>query len=442
MFPSIDQALLNHTVCDYIIYALHPRNMSSPQEHGFESYGTERIPALFHWFRLDVPMTENNALQEAFHVAHLYEIYAPMYNRHPSLYNEDHVDVLHRRIAYPPDVEASNFLDWGKYYTISWNTGHALRNAFTQARIKLGEAVQPIGWTKANPWGIYDFFTPLNKAGFPHIPEPEGVAGDLALTGFFWDESEMRSHVARLQFWAICTATLADIYSAYTYRKGHNMMYAGYTHSSPALVAAHRLYSRIAKYDVQPQSMDYFSDDGFSDASSDAGAQSAPARLQIEATPASEPPASPVSDVFSAASWAGQTPSWAPETPMYSPKSEPAARPAAPAPPESVYDWSVAPASPASGSLADSESESSVHTPATSADGTISSQDSMYPGDVFGVNETANRYNELTQRWLGGVIPWGDDPRYQVDRDHWTYNRMMETLTDITIAQLAGSAAH
>ncbi|KAG8680748.1 hypothetical protein FRC08_016078 [Ceratobasidium sp. 394] len=237
-------------------------------------------------------------------------------------------------------------------------------------------------------------------------------------------------------------------------------MYAGYTHSSPALVAAHRLYSRIAKYDVQPQSMDYFSDDGFSDASSDAGAQSAPARLQIEATPASEPPASPVSDVFSAASWAGQTPSWAPETPMYSPKSEPAARPAAPAPPESVsstsppplirlpielpqtYDWSVAPASPASGSLADSESESSVHTPATSADGTISSQDSMYPGDVFGVNETANRYNELTQRWLGGVIPWGDDPRYQVDRDHWTYNRMMETLTDITIAQLAGSVAH
>ncbi|KAG9080088.1 hypothetical protein FS749_008130 [Ceratobasidium sp. UAMH 11750] len=207
-------------------------------------------------------MTENNALQEAFHVAHLYEIYAPMYNRHPSIYNKDHMDVLHCRIPYPPDVETSNFLDWGKYSTISWNTGHALRNAFMQARVKLGEAVQPIRWTKANPWGIYDCFTPLNNTGFPCIPEPEGVAGDLALTGFFWDEPEMRAYIACLQFWAICTMTLADIYSAYTYRKGHNTMYTGYTHSSPALIAAHCLYSRIAKYDVQPQSMDYLSDNG------------------------------------------------------------------------------------------------------------------------------------------------------------------------------------
>ncbi|KAG9073909.1 hypothetical protein FS749_014576 [Ceratobasidium sp. UAMH 11750] len=66
----------------------------------------------------------------------------------------------------------------------------------------------------------------------------------------------------------------------------------------------------------------------------------------------------------------------------------------------------------------------------------------MYPSDLFGINKMANQYNELTQCWLGGVIPWGDDPWYQVDHDHWTYNQMMETLTDITITQLAESTAH
>ncbi|KAG9082123.1 hypothetical protein FS749_007091 [Ceratobasidium sp. UAMH 11750] len=193
---------------------------------------------------------------------------------------------------------------------------------------------------------------------------------------------------------------------------------------------------------------------------SDAGTQLTPARLQIEVPPASEPPASPVSDVFSTTSWASKSLCWAPKMSMYSPKSKPAARPTALAPPESVsstspsplirlpiellqtYDWSANPASPASSSLADSESESSMHTPTTSADGTISSQDSMYPSDLFGVNKMANQYNELTQHWLGGVIPWGDDPQYQVDHDHWTYNQMMETLTDITITQLAKSTAH
>ncbi|KAG9075092.1 hypothetical protein FS749_013274 [Ceratobasidium sp. UAMH 11750] len=101
--------------------------------------------------------------------------------------------------------------------------------------------------------------------------------------------------------------TLADIYSTYTYHKGHNTLYAGYTHSSPALVATHHLYSHIAKYDVQPQSMDYLSNDGFGNMSSNAGAQSTLARLQIEAPPASEPLASPVSNVFSTASWASKS---------------------------------------------------------------------------------------------------------------------------------------
>ncbi|KAG8684124.1 hypothetical protein FRC08_013867 [Ceratobasidium sp. 394] len=50
------------------------------------------------------------------------------------------------------------------------------------------------------------------------------------------------------------------------------MAYAGYTHSSAALVTAHYFYLPIAKCDVQCQSMGYFSTASFCDSPSNTSA--------------------------------------------------------------------------------------------------------------------------------------------------------------------------
>jgi hypothetical protein len=111
--------------------------------------------------------------------------YADKHNDHWTLYNYNHPDVLECRIYQSPNIEIIGDLDSDKCWRVSLSTATALRTAFRQVRINLGEATGLPNWNHDRPWDDYEFGPALIVAGFPYIPKPEGWSGPDALTQNF-----------------------------------------------------------------------------------------------------------------------------------------------------------------------------------------------------------------------------------------------------------------
>jgi hypothetical protein len=210
----------------------------------------------------DVSLIGRQAFIEAYHLVDLYNCYADKHNDHWTPYNYNHPDVLERRIWQTPDLEIIGDLDSDKRWRVSLSTATALRAAFQQVRINLGEVLQLPNWNRSRPWDDYDFELTLLEEGFPYIPEPKGWSGPDALTQNFGAYYEVVEHVSQLQFYTICLHVLSQIYGAYTYHNNTEKMWAGYVRGSPGLVAAHRYWMRKEGYTVPPDSQDTLSDDG------------------------------------------------------------------------------------------------------------------------------------------------------------------------------------
>jgi hypothetical protein len=210
----------------------------------------------------DVSLIGRQAFIEAYHLVDLYNCYADKHNDHWTPYNYNHPDVLERRIWQAPDLEIIGDLDSDERWRVSLSTATALRTAFQQARINLGEALLLPNWNRSRPWDNYNFELALLEEGFPYIPEPEGWSGPDALTQNFGTYYEVTEHVSLLQFYTICIHVLSQIYGAYTYHNNTEKMWAGYIRGSPGLVAAHRYWMCKEGYKVPPDSQDTLSDDG------------------------------------------------------------------------------------------------------------------------------------------------------------------------------------
>ncbi|KAF8754157.1 hypothetical protein RHS01_06495 [Rhizoctonia solani] len=134
---------------------------------------------IFTTYRNDVPLSPETGIIEANHVRDLYYIYANRHNDHPSPYSEN-PDPLERRIHAMPDVEV--FLmadDHPPQWFLGVDLAHALHGAYYHALQVFGDAVQPTGWNRHDPWGNYDYASKLEEINFPYIPRPICFTRDL-----------------------------------------------------------------------------------------------------------------------------------------------------------------------------------------------------------------------------------------------------------------------
>jgi hypothetical protein len=237
-----------------------PPNSPSSMDCDQQSQGLQ--DPVFIPYHNDVLFVGRQAFIEAYHLIDLYTCYADKHNDHWTPYNYNHPDVLERRIYQSPDIEIIGDLDSDERWRVSLSTATALRAAFRQVRINLGEATELPNWNRDRPWDDYEFGPALIAAGFPYIPEPEGWSGPDALTQNFSAYYELVEHVAHLQFYSICIHVLSQIYAAHTFLNYTEQMWAGYVRSSPGLVAAHRYWMRKEGYSVPPDTQDSLSDDG------------------------------------------------------------------------------------------------------------------------------------------------------------------------------------
>ncbi|KAF8750292.1 hypothetical protein RHS01_09342 [Rhizoctonia solani] len=127
---------------------------------------------IFTTYRNDVPLSPETGIIEANHVRDLYYIYAnrTMITLHPT---QNHPDPLERRIHAMPDVEV--FLmadDHPPQWFLGVDLAHALHGAYYHALQVFGDAVQPTGWNRHDPWGNYDYASKLEEINFPYIPCP------------------------------------------------------------------------------------------------------------------------------------------------------------------------------------------------------------------------------------------------------------------------------
>ncbi|GAB1528367.1 hypothetical protein RhiTH_011561 [Rhizoctonia solani] len=218
---------------------------------------------IFTSYRNDVPLTPELGIIEASHVRDLYYVYANRHNDHYSPYSENHPDPLERRIHAMPDIEV--FLmddDHPPQWFLGIDLTHALHGAYTHALRVFGEAVQPAGWNRREPWANYDYATELVKIGFPYIPRPICFKEDVY---HFPADSfhELQQQVHHNNFYAICLNALSIIITATKQMEYSNIAHVGYIRGSPACVLAHRFWCRLHGHPVVEHSEDDLSDAGF-----------------------------------------------------------------------------------------------------------------------------------------------------------------------------------
>ncbi|KDN40002.1 hypothetical protein RSAG8_08451, partial [Rhizoctonia solani AG-8 WAC10335] len=191
---------------------------------------------IFTTYRNDVPLT----------VEH---------NNHLSPYSEWHPDPLERRIHQYPDVEVLAWDDHDPQWYIGLDTSHALNGAYRHALQVFGDAVQPAGWNRREPWLSYDFTTPLAQLGMPYLPKPTSFYDGLYHLPFETLE-ELQLKVHHNNFYAMCLIASAFVINAVKMNNYHNLAHSGYMRGSPGFVAAHRYWCRLNRHPVTDRSED------------------------------------------------------------------------------------------------------------------------------------------------------------------------------------------
>ena len=198
---------------------------------------------VFSTYRNDVPMSYKTALWEIQHICELWDCNSDHHNEHPSPYSENHPDPLERRLHESPDVELVSWNHGNPQWYVGLHTNYALGSAYRLLRQVLGEALQPNGWNRNDPWRRYDFAEKLTKLGMPHIPEPETFYEGVYHLPFDSLE-ELQYIVHGNNFYAMCSFAIADIIDALKLTRFNNFVRAGYMRGSPGFVAAECRWQR------------------------------------------------------------------------------------------------------------------------------------------------------------------------------------------------------
>ena len=203
----------------------------------------------------NVPLLLVTGRMEATHLLELYECYADVNNNHPTSYTDNHPDILERRIHQSPDLEVVSWNHGDLQYYVGLNTGYALQNAYYNARVAFGEALQPAGWNRLDPWRRYDFATELDKLGMPLIPEPSEFHNGVYHLPF--ESLEKLQHVVhRNNVYALSLYAYSYIINAVLMRNYHNLAPSGYMRGSPTFVGAERRWRRLHGFPVLDRSED------------------------------------------------------------------------------------------------------------------------------------------------------------------------------------------
>ncbi|CUA75241.1 hypothetical protein RSOLAG22IIIB_11604 [Rhizoctonia solani] len=210
---------------------------------------------IFTTYRNDVPLNRHASIIEAEHVYDLYYCYADRHNNHLSSYSEWHPDPLERRIHQHPDVDAFSLTGNAPLWYLGIDTSHALHGAYRHALQVFGDALQPVGWNRREPWLEYNFADRLAELGMPYIPKPISFYQSVYHAPY---ESfgELQRRVHHNNFYAMCLIAIAYIVNAVKMNHYHNLAHAGYMRGSPGFVSAHRYWCRLNGYAVLDRSED------------------------------------------------------------------------------------------------------------------------------------------------------------------------------------------
>ncbi|KAG8731421.1 hypothetical protein FRC11_004214 [Ceratobasidium sp. 423] len=210
---------------------------------------------IFTTYRNDVPLTAESGVMEVAHIRDLYYSYADKHNNHLSPYSEWHPDPLERRIHQYPDVEVYTWTETAPQWFLGVDTCHALHGSYRHALQVFGDALQPSGWNRRQPWCDYDFSSELAKLGMPFIPKPLSFTEDPYHTPFETFE-DLQSKVHHNNFYAMCLIATAIIVNAVKMNHFHNLAHSGYMRGSPGFVAAQRYWCRSNGHPVTDRSED------------------------------------------------------------------------------------------------------------------------------------------------------------------------------------------
>ncbi|CCO38182.1 hypothetical protein BN14_12347 [Rhizoctonia solani AG-1 IB] len=172
--------------------------------------GVYYLPA-FTTYRNDIPILPGTGIIEANHIRDLYYLYANRHNDHCSPYSERHPDPLERRIHAYPDIEVVTFED---EFPAQWYLGidmaHALHGSYHHALQVFGDAVQPEGWNRHQPWAHYDYASKLAEIGFPYINRPINFT-EVVYNFPFDTFHELQRIAHHNNFYAMCLNAMALI---------------------------------------------------------------------------------------------------------------------------------------------------------------------------------------------------------------------------------------
>ncbi|EUC61563.1 hypothetical protein RSOL_398810, partial [Rhizoctonia solani AG-3 Rhs1AP] len=215
--------------------------------------GSSYYVPIFSTYRGDVPLTPESGAMEAAHVHDLYYDYANKHNDHLSPYSAWHPDPLERRIHQSPDVEVFTWDNFDPQWFVGIDTSHALSGAYQHALQTYGDALQPNGWDRREPWLDYDYQAQLAPLGMSHIPRPTSFFQGVYHTPFD-SLGELQRQVHHNNFYTMCLTAYAYIINAVKMNHFHNLAYAGYMRGSPGFVSAHRHWCRTVGYPVTDRS--------------------------------------------------------------------------------------------------------------------------------------------------------------------------------------------
>ncbi|KEP45781.1 hypothetical protein V565_242050 [Rhizoctonia solani 123E] len=203
----------------------------------------------------DVPVNQDTGAMEVRHLRDIYYDFRYSFNDHPSPYSEDHPDVLERRMHEQPDIEKFSWVHHKPQWYVGVDTCHALNGAYRLAVRRLGDAVQPNGWNRNEPWLPYNFASKFAELGMPYIERPstfhEGV-----YHAPYESYAELQREIHLNNLYAICTIATAMIIDAVKENRYSNLVLADYMRGSPALIAGHRHWCRSVGYVVLDRSED------------------------------------------------------------------------------------------------------------------------------------------------------------------------------------------
>ncbi|KAF8749955.1 hypothetical protein RHS01_09621 [Rhizoctonia solani] len=161
---------------------------------------------------------------------------ATMITLHPT---QNHPDPLERRIHAMPDVEV--FLmadDHPPQWFLGVDLAHALHGAYYHALQVFGDAVQPTGWNRHDPWGNYDYASKLEEINFPYIPRPICFTSISTTSPLTPSMNYSAKSTTTISMSSVSTRSI--IINATKQNHYSNLAHVGYIRGSPACVSAHR----------------------------------------------------------------------------------------------------------------------------------------------------------------------------------------------------------